>query len=185
MRITPGRVTTSSSISRSLASEALARSDLLERGACRGDGGASVLSWIAQRALSDHHGVAVCRALGNGVLEALGRLFTALAASRLNVPTRVLFEQSLTVLYRILFLLFAEARGLVPMWHPVYRERYSIEAIVSDAAGRTAVSRRVAGGSGDLAAGPRRLLGRSAEGDGVQRPALRPRLLSSVRSNAH
>ena len=82
-------------------------------------------------ALSDHHGVAVCRSLGNGVLEALGRLFTALAASRLNVP-HALFEQSLTVLYRILFLLFAEARGLVPMWHPVYRERYSIEAIVSE-----------------------------------------------------
>ena len=83
-------------------------------------------------ALSDHHGVAVCRALGNGVLEALGRLFTALAASRSQRSTHALFEQSLTVLYRILFLLFGEARGLVPMWHPVYRERYSIEAIVSE-----------------------------------------------------
>jgi hypothetical protein len=35
------------------------------------------------------------------------------------------------VLYRILFLLFAEARGLVPIWHPVYRDRYSLEAIVA------------------------------------------------------
>ena len=33
------------------------------------------------------------------------------------------------MLYRVLFLLFAEARGLVPLWHPVYRERYSLEAI--------------------------------------------------------
>jgi len=82
--------------------------------------------------LSDHHGVAVCKALGDGVLNALGRLLTALAASRPRRPLHVLFEQSLTVLYRILFLLFAEARGLVPMWHPVYRERYSIEAIVSE-----------------------------------------------------
>ena len=43
----------------------------------------------------------------------------------------VLFEHSLTVLYRILFLLFAEARGLVPLWHPVYRDRYSLDTIVS------------------------------------------------------
>src|SRR6185295_2138938 len=39
------------------------------------------------------------------------------------------FEQSLTVVYRMLFLLFAEARSLVPVWHPVYRESYSIESL--------------------------------------------------------
>src|SRR5947209_19532073 len=39
------------------------------------------------------------------------------------------FEQALTVVYRILFLLFAEARSLVPVWHPVYRESYSIESL--------------------------------------------------------
>ena len=43
----------------------------------------------------------------------------------------VLFEQSLTVLYRVLFLLFAEARGLLPVWHPVYRDRYSLDTIVT------------------------------------------------------
>jgi len=32
------------------------------------------------------------------------------------------------VVYRILFLLFAEARGLVPRWHPVYRDGYTIES---------------------------------------------------------
>jgi hypothetical protein len=42
-----------------------------------------------------------------------------------------LLDQSLTVVYRILFLLFAEARGLVPVWHEVYRDRYTIESIVS------------------------------------------------------
>jgi hypothetical protein len=31
--------------------------------------------------------------------------------------------------YRLLFLLFAEARGLVPLWHPLYRESYSIDAL--------------------------------------------------------
>ena len=40
-----------------------------------------------------------------------------------------MLEQSLTVVYRILFLLFAEARGLVPRWHPIYRDNYTIEAL--------------------------------------------------------
>ena len=39
------------------------------------------------------------------------------------------FEQALTIVYRILFLLFAEARHLVPVWHPVYRESYSLDAL--------------------------------------------------------
>ena len=80
--------------------------------------------------LSARHGTAVCKALGDGVLEALELLLTALASRRGHGPL-VLFDQSLTVLYRVLFLLFAEARGLVPMWHPIYRDRYSIEAIVT------------------------------------------------------
>jgi len=29
----------------------------------------------------------------------------------------------------LLFLLFAEARGLVPLWHPVYRQSYSVDAL--------------------------------------------------------
>ena len=81
--------------------------------------------------LSDRLGVSVCKALGDGVLDALGLLLTALSSAHPNQTPLALFEQSLTVLYRVLFLLFAEARGLVPMWHPVYRERYSIEAIVA------------------------------------------------------
>jgi hypothetical protein len=39
------------------------------------------------------------------------------------------FEQALTIVYRVLFLLFADARLLVPLWHPVYRESYSIESL--------------------------------------------------------
>jgi hypothetical protein len=37
--------------------------------------------------------------------------------------------QALTVVYRVLFFLFAEARGLVPVWHEVYREAYTIDAL--------------------------------------------------------
>jgi hypothetical protein len=83
-------------------------------------------------ALSARHGVDVCRALGRGVLDALQLLLDALHRNdRTRPPTDVLFHHSLTVVYRILFLLFAEARGLVPLWHPIYRDRYSLESIVT------------------------------------------------------
>jgi hypothetical protein len=81
--------------------------------------------------LSRRHGVHVCRVLGSGVLQALQLLVGTLAARKGHPAMPVLFEQSLTVLYRVLFLLFAEARGLVPLWHPVYRDRYSLETIVT------------------------------------------------------
>jgi hypothetical protein len=80
--------------------------------------------------LSSRHGVEVCRALGAGVLEALEVLLGAMARGG-SQPAATLWEQSLTVLYRVLFLLFAEARGLVPLWHPVYRARYSVDAIAA------------------------------------------------------
>jgi hypothetical protein len=81
--------------------------------------------------LSSRHAVTVCRALGAGVLEALQLLFTALSRGRAAATSHAPLDESLTVLYRVLFLLFAEARGLVPMWHPIYRDRYSIDAIVA------------------------------------------------------
>jgi hypothetical protein len=81
--------------------------------------------------LSRRHGVQVCRVLGDGVLEALALLVETLSSGKRPVPMPVLFEQSLTVLYRVLFLLFAEARGLLPLWHPVYRDRYSLDTIVT------------------------------------------------------
>jgi len=80
---------------------------------------------------SARHGIAVRKALGNGVLEALTLVFGSLAARRGQLSPPVLFEQALTVLYRILFLLFAEARALVPVWHPIYRDRYTVNGIVS------------------------------------------------------
>ena len=80
-------------------------------------------------AASARQGVAVCQALGDGVLEALRCLLNAFASGR-SAPGEA-FEQSLTVVYRVLFLLFAEARGLVPIWHPVYRDRYTIDSIVT------------------------------------------------------
>jgi hypothetical protein len=80
---------------------------------------------------SRRHGVHVCRVLGDGVLDSLALLVGTLAESKRRPAMPVLFEQSLTVLYRVLFLLFAEARGLLPLWHPVYRDRYSLDTIVT------------------------------------------------------
>jgi hypothetical protein len=85
---------------------------------------------------SERHATAVRRSLRDGVLaascEVLGALVRPTPAP-MNVPLADPFEQALTIVYRIVFLLFAEARGLVPLWHPVYRDSYSIDALRSTA----------------------------------------------------
>jgi len=85
--------------------------------------------------LSAKQGVVVCKALGLGVLDALKELLQALVTGAppdlLRLSRGVLLDQALTVLYRIVFLLFAEARALVPIWHPVYRDRYTIDGILT------------------------------------------------------
>ena len=78
---------------------------------------------------SDHHEAGVCRSLRTGVLAASGDILSALIGPRARGSWTIdeAFEQALTIVYRILFLLFAEARALVPLWHPTYRDSYSIE----------------------------------------------------------
>src|SRR5262245_17561973 len=86
-------------------------------------------------AASDRHASEVCRSLRDGVLSASRDVLTALAGRRCRAALtgatslNASFEQALTIVYRILFLLFAEARALVPLWHPVYRDSYSIDAL--------------------------------------------------------
>jgi hypothetical protein len=86
-------------------------------------------------AASAQHGTAVCASLRDGVREALALLVTGFTGPMAARPTRraaavaAAFEQSLTLIYRILFLLFAESRGLMPAWHRTYRRSYSIEAL--------------------------------------------------------
>jgi hypothetical protein len=86
--------------------------------------------------LSSRHGLAVGRALRSGVLQALELFLDGLIAGRRGRGTApseaelaARFEESLTIVYRILFLLFAEARALVPVWHPVYRDHYTVESL--------------------------------------------------------
>jgi hypothetical protein len=83
-------------------------------------------------AISERHRAAVRTALQQGVHDALTMLVRAFATAGprgRQVQPESLFEESLVVIYRILFLLFAEARGLVPKWHPVYRDSYTIESL--------------------------------------------------------
>ncbi|MBZ5557313.1 MAG: N-6 DNA methylase [Acidobacteriia bacterium] len=93
-------------------------------------------------AASDRHASAVCRSLRDGVLTASGDVLQALVTGRPAArlpPVGDSFEQALTIVYRMLFLLFAEARALVPLWHPVYRESYSLETLrdLAERSGRT------------------------------------------------
>ena len=71
--------------------------------------------------------------LQDGVLEALQSLLGAFGSAprtpRRSADPGTLLDESLVVVYRILFLLFAEARGLVPNWHPLFRESYTIESL--------------------------------------------------------
>jgi hypothetical protein len=77
-------------------------------------------------------GQLVCAGLERGVDMALVRLAGALASAcgrHIKADADALFDQSLTVIYRLLFLLFAEARSLVPTWHATYRDSYSVGAL--------------------------------------------------------
>ncbi|HVH54976.1 MAG TPA: N-6 DNA methylase [Vicinamibacterales bacterium] len=84
--------------------------------------------------LSERHRAGVRDALQTGVHDALRHLTSAFASasrrrSRARPTAAGVLDESLVVIYRILFLLFAEARGLVPAWHAVFRESYTIEAL--------------------------------------------------------
>lgn len=92
---------------------------------------------------SDALALGVCRSLRDGVLTASEEVLSSVMSRRLRQPMDQAVEQALTVVYRMLFLLFAESRGLVPMWHPVYRDGYSIDAL------RAAAERGLAAGMWD------------------------------------
>jgi hypothetical protein len=79
---------------------------------------------------SDREAGVVNRSLRTGVLEASTAVLDALVDHRPMPPLENAFDQALTIVYRILFLLFAEARMLVPLWHPVYRDNYSLGVLL-------------------------------------------------------
>jgi hypothetical protein len=83
-------------------------------------------------AASDRHSTGVCRSLRAGVREASAEFRHALL-ERSRRGGELASEQALTIVYRILFLLFAEARHLVPLWHPIYRGSYSLQTLCDTA----------------------------------------------------
>ena len=98
----------------------------------------SLATLDALLAASEQHRSAVGRSLQAGVDDALGRLIDGFSRRKRKrvgesdggrTPSDDAMSNALTIVYRVLFLLFAEARGLVPHWHPVYRDSYTIESL--------------------------------------------------------
>ena len=126
---------------------------------------------------SDRYGDTVCSALGDGVLEALTALVTALGRERPrrnpHVAGAEVLQQSLTIVYRLLFLLFAEARHLLPTWHPVYREAYTVDHLC-----RRSLERRRAPGVWAALQAISRLAHAGCEASGLSVTAFNGRLFS-------
>ena len=68
------------------------------------------------------------RELRGGLRDGVNRSLDALTGP-------LAFDAAIAVLFRMLFVLFAEARALVPVWHAVYRQHYSIESLAERVAG--------------------------------------------------
>ena len=88
--------------------------------------------------ISERHRTSVRESLQDGVHESLTHLTSAFVAATARKAAgrrqgkqdpSAAFDEALVVIYRVLFLLFAEARGLVPVWHPLYRDSYTIEGL--------------------------------------------------------
>lgn len=71
--------------------------------------------------------------LQHGVVNALHAISSIANRRAAGRPTDLVFDESLTLVYRILFLLFAESRQLVPRDHPIYRRAYSMTTLCRDA----------------------------------------------------
>jgi hypothetical protein len=77
--------------------------------------------------------------LQNGVVQALAALSHAVhrrrpvtRRDRMRQPASR-FDEALTIVYRVLFLLFAESRALVPRDDPIYAGAYTVGALCRDA----------------------------------------------------
>lgn len=72
-----------------------------------------------------------------GVLSALSTLGPVLGLPARRHQHEARFSEALTLVYRVLFLLFAEARGLTPVHHPRFSATYTITSLCREAVSRT------------------------------------------------
>ncbi len=94
-----------------------------DRGTRDGSGLISPIDLLAERA--ERFQAAVRQDLQSGVGEAIGAILPVLNAGG-REPGGRRFEEALTLVYRVLFLLFAESRDLLPHRDPVYRRAYAL-----------------------------------------------------------
>jgi hypothetical protein len=133
---------------------------------------------------SAQHGQAVSRSLRVGVIESVQHLLSALTPStslRAGPSARTelsqLFDESLTIVYRMLFLMFAESRSLVPNWHPMYRDSYTVESL-RERAERPGTAR----GLWEALQAIARLANKGCQAGSLVVPAFNGRLFSPARS---
>ncbi|WP_166462082.1 Eco57I restriction-modification methylase domain-containing protein [Mycobacterium paragordonae] len=97
-------------------------------------------------------GVAAGRRLQPQVRAAISRLANGLMDANPDLRTQLeddpdvgrdLYRELLTVLYRILFLLFAEQRGMLQDAHPLYKDSYSLTRLRTIATERSTEPRRM------------------------------------------
>lgn len=108
---------------------------------------------FVDRALEEStaNAVAVGRALERQVFSAVPRIAAGLLGGddRSDDSLRAAFDNALVLLYRLLFCLHAEARGLLPVENPHY-QRYSLRSQKQDLARDLEAGRRFSAQSDDL-----------------------------------
>jgi len=93
------------------------------------DGRRALDKWLAE---SKDYAVGLTQRLRGNVYEALRSLMEGYFAERRNgfaweQDWQRVRDASLVLLYRLLFVLYAEARGLMPLTNLAYRDRYSLQ----------------------------------------------------------
>jgi Eco57I restriction-modification methylase len=78
--------------------------------------------------------------LQHGVVAALQSLGSALATLGGRSRPTSKFDEALTIVYRLLFLLFVESRQLVPRDHPIYKAAYAVTTLCRTALTGTAAA---------------------------------------------
>lgn len=89
---------------------------------------------------SVHYTVSVSDDLGDKIYLALEELingFLTYPANDLDTSdAKIIHENCLILLYRLLFIFYAESRGLLPLENTVYQSQYSLDALATEVHGR-------------------------------------------------